>query len=191
MHITQRLVKNTAPENAALGDRLYDDLMKRVSEQALKDARQEVRLEVAKHLADVVRMEAEVLSANSKAEAAIRRNDSFETLANDSHDEVARLREKVVSLDRALMTVKSSWTATKEQLANSSQDVKSELITEQLKTEQLKLKVASLEGQLKESKSVKPVSVAQQVKIPAFKFDPVRGPDGRIQTLTATPQWSN
>ena len=190
--IADRLAARKEPSGDAMMDRLYNDMIKRVEAQALEEARREVKLDVSKHLADVVRMTGEVEAANAGRDAAILRNDSYQSLADDSHAEALRLREKAEKLEQALTTVKSSWTATKEKLRTNREDVGGELLTEQIKTEQLRLKVASLEGRIVELKNIKPLPIKTSAPlIPSFKFEPVRGGDGRTISMIATPIGAN
>ena len=186
MNITQRLNRTIEPSGDAMMDRLYADMMKRVEADALEQARKEVKLDVAKHLADVVRMQGEVSGMKSERDAAILRNSSFETLAGDSKAEADRMRTERDGFERGLMTVKSSWSATKEKLKTNSSDMNGELLNEQLKSEQLRLKVASLEGRISELKKVKPV-MKTATRIPSFDFTPTKNADGRIISLRADP----
>lgn len=185
--ISQRLAANRHESGDGMMDRMYDDMMKRIEKDAMEEARREVKLDVSKHLADVVRMQGMVEAANASRDAAILRNESFESLANDSKAEAGRMRERAEKLDKGLTTVKSSWAATKEKLKTNSEDVGGELLMEQLKSEQLRLKVASLEGRITELKNIKPPQIVPTVRIPSFKFEPIRGADGRTISLTATP----
>ena len=197
MHIKNRLA---AARGTALAEEQVDmnafALWKDgVKSNAKREARLEVSDEISAHESIKIKLEAE-------RDAAVMKRESAE-------NKVADYELRLQGLQKGFETIKNNWDSTKEALDNKvveikaqkealdnraveikshddiSNNLKSDLIDEKLITQQLKIKVASLEGELRSSSKVK--SVAKQVQIPEFEWTPTRDIDGRAVKWTSKP----
>lgn len=179
MAIAQRLAARKTPSSAE-DLHAFHGWKADIEQKALEKARLSVKHEIDSHEDAIAKHDALVEAAVARAEVAEAR---METIMG----KFAGMEKDIASKDRALLTVKSSWSATKEKLQTTSKDTGSEILIEKIKSEQLGLKVALLEGRITELKNIKPPVIVPTVRIPSFKFEPIRGADGRTISLTATP----
>jgi len=177
MSVLSRLEKARQKEapQAEVADRMYHTLMSDIKLRAKEEARKEVMAEIEGVRAETERVKAERDAAQLRLKAS-------EELAGNLNGQIAKLKTDVSQGTKSIASGK-------QQLIDGTQFIKSELTQEKLKVQKLEVQIASLEGKLSQKpKQVKTKVVqAAQAVIPSFEFKPIRGQDGRIQSVTATP----
>lgn len=167
--------QNRDAPQADVADRMYQTLMSDIKLRAQEEARKEVMAEIEGARAETERVKAERDGAQLRLKAS-------EELAGS-------LNVRIKSLEGDISKGDKSIASGKQQLVDGTQVLKSQLAEEKSKYHKLEIQVASLEGRLSQKpKQVKTKIVqSQPMAIPSFEFKPIRGQDGRIQSVTATP----
>lgn len=161
-----------APQ-AEVADRMYQTLMSDIKLRAKEEARKEVMAEIEGARAETERVKAE-------RDAAQLRLKTSEELNGTLNNRISKLETDVLQGNK---NVESG----KQQLVDGTQVLKGELSQEKSKVQKLELQIATLEGKLSQKPKKTKVVQTQPMAIPSFKFEPIRGSDGRIQSVTAIP----
>lgn len=167
--LKQAQKSNEPSINGDVADRMYSNLMSDIQTRAREDAKAEMT-------ADVRRAEAERDSALLKQRLA--------------EDQVAGLKAEISRLNSNSQEQARKLAMANQDSAQEIGNLKTKITEEQTKVQNLELQVSELKGKL----SVKPQSMPAVVKsepIPSFEFIPVRGPDGKISSVTAKPSRLN
>lgn len=167
--------QNREAPQADVADRMYQTLMSDIKLRAQEEARKEVMAEIEGARAETERVKAE--------------RDAARMLLKTSEELAGTLNVKIKSLEGEISKGNKSIASGKQQLIDGTQVLKSQLAEEKTRSQDLRVQVASLEGKLSQKpKQVKTKVVqSQPMAIPSFEFKPVRGQDGRIQSVTAIP----
>jgi hypothetical protein len=171
--ILERL--NKAKKSSAPDDREYQSYMADFIQKAKDDAKRDAAADIDRARAETERVMAE--------------RDSARLMQQVSESLVSELRTDVEKL-KSELNEKSRYVAMKKQdREDDEQEMKAELTKERLTNKDLEIKIANLEGQLSQKPKVQTKIVqAEPSPIPSFEFRPIRGSDGRIQSVTATPK---
>jgi len=141
------------------------------------------------HKKQVTKLLSQIEALETKLDSV---QESLSVSKQRGHDQKADHSESMEKITKDSSLIRSNWESTKKALASYTEDHSSEMLDEKLISQQLIIKVATLEGQLKEAKKGKGTTVVAPtvppVVIPDFEFTPTRGMDGYATSWTAKPK---
>lgn len=160
--------------NGDVADRMYNNLMSDIRARAKEDARKEAQAEL-----DAAR--AETLRVVAERDAAVTRQNAADELSKSLRAEVSRLSAE-------LQDQKRQTAMANEDLSSGTQTLREKLLEADTKIQSLEVQLAEANGKL----AMKPKQLPMPTNtgtpsFPTFDFQPVRGPDGRIQSVKAIP----